>query len=95
MTLDEYICLWDVCRISDYVGMMGVFLVLVCYCLLQLGFLSLKSFIFSFLNFLGSIFLLFSLMYHWNLASVIIEVAWLLISLYGVIQFWINKKSRQ
>ncbi len=93
MTLDDYVCVWDVCRISDYIGLLGVVLVLVCYFLLQFGFLSLKSFTFSFLNFVGSILLLFSLMYHWNLASVVIEVVWLLISLFGVIRFLIKRKK--
>ena len=98
MSLDKWMTNWDVARVSDFIGIIGVLLVLACYFLLQLGMLSLRSFTFSFFNFLGSIFLLFSLFFHWNLASVIIEVAWLLISLYGMIRYFCirkrDKKSR-
>lgn len=36
------------------------------------------------LNLLGALFILYSLIFHWNLASFLIEAAWVLISLIGI-----------
>lgn len=73
---------------STSIGVVGVVLVLVLYLLLQLNKLSSNSFWFSFLNMVASGFVLISLIYSWNLPSVMIEIAWLAISLYGVVK-WI------
>ncbi|HSX13196.1 MAG TPA: hypothetical protein VLE96_02100 [Chlamydiales bacterium] len=72
-------------EISDYVGIFGVLLILICYFLLQTSVLKVKDFFYSFLNLIGAICLLISLLYHWNLASVVIEIAWMMISIYGII----------
>ena len=61
-------------------------LVLFAYLLLQLGKMSPTTICYSFLNTLGSVFILVSLFYHLNIASAVIEVAWLIISLYGLIK---------
>ncbi len=78
---------------SNVIGVLGVILVLVAYLLLQLGKMCQHSFWFSFLNLLGSCFVLISLVYHWNLASVIIEIAWLAISAYGIVSWCIKAIS--
>ena len=70
--------------ISDYIGLFGVLLILAAYTALQVAYLKSKDLSYSLMNLIGSICLLFSLLYHWNLASVVIEVMWFLISLYGV-----------
>jgi uncharacterized membrane protein len=70
--------------VSDYIGLIGVLLVLIAYTMLQLGYLNPKDFSYSLMNLVGSIFLLVSLYFHWNFASVVIEVVWFLISIYGV-----------
>lgn len=81
--------------IPDILGIIGVILVLVFYLLLQIGQCSPEGLLFSAGNFVGSVLLLFSLWYNWNLASVIIEVAWLFISLYGVINYFYKLKKRK
>jgi hypothetical protein len=72
----------------DLLGIIGVLLVLWYYFLLQIGKCTSNSLGFSVGNFIGSILLLISLGFNWNLASVIIEIAWLLISLYGIIKYY-------
>ncbi len=70
--------------ISTYIGLFGVFLILVAYLLLQIGRLNSKDFFYSLMNLFGSMCLLFSLFYHWNFPSVVIEIVWFLISVYGL-----------
>jgi hypothetical protein len=45
-----------------------------------------KGVLFSLLNTLGAVFILISLLYDWNLASFVMEVIWLTLSLYGTIK---------
>ncbi len=71
---------------ANIVGIIGVIIVLWVYILLQLHKLTVADFTFSAVNFLGSVMILFSLFYHWNLPSVIIELSWLSISGYGIVR---------
>lgn len=70
--------------ISNPIGMVGVFLILVSYLLLSTGRWRANTIRFQFLNFLGAILILYSLFFHWNLSSVVIEIAWIIISLVGI-----------
>jgi membrane-associated HD superfamily phosphohydrolase len=83
----------DLHFISDAVGIVGVGVVIISYFLIQIEKITISSSIYLYSNFFGSIMLLFSLFYHWNLASVIIEILWLLISFFGIIRFKILKKK--
>jgi len=69
---------------ADIIGLIGVGLILIAYFLLQIHRLSAQNFSYSLLNFVGAGMILFSLFYAWNTPAVIIEVAWILISLYGM-----------
>lgn len=68
----------------NVIGIIGVIFVLLAYLLLQLDRLKQDSITYSAMNLVGAIFILVSLRYTWNLASGVIEIAWLLISLFGV-----------
>lgn len=68
----------------NIIGIIGVGLVLLAYCFLQLRKIDPKAIPFSLINLLGSILILISLLVFWNLASVIIEIAWIGISSYGL-----------
>ena len=72
----------------DIIGSIGVFIVVGTYLLLQLEMMNSKSLKFSVLNTLGSMMIFYSLMYNWNLASVLIEGFWILISLFGVYKYY-------
>ena len=70
----------------DFVGNIGVALILIAYLFLTLEKLDPKSVLYSVLNGLGALLILVSLYFAFNLSSFIIEIAWLLISLIGLIQ---------
>ncbi|MCK9473098.1 hypothetical protein [Sulfurimonas sp.] len=75
----------------DVIGIVGVAIVVVTYFLLQSEKINSKGFLYSFANAFGSLLVLYSLLYNWNLASFIIEFFWILISLYGLKKWYRNK----
>jgi len=78
--------------LSDIIGMIGVSLIIFAYFMLQLQKFSSEDLSFSLINITGSLLILYSLTYNWNLSSVIIEVFWILISLIGVYKHIKNSK---
>ena len=79
--------------ITDFIGLTGVALLIVTYALLQLDRIDPKGFWYSFNNLLVAILVTVSLVYTPNLASIVIEVFWFLISLYGVIMYFKRKQT--
>ena len=77
--------------LPDLIGFSGVALLIVTYALLQLERIDPKGFWYSFNNLLVAILVTVSLVYTPNLASIVIEVFWFLISLYGVVMFFKRK----
>lgn len=78
---------------GDAIGIAGVLLIVIAYVMMQLDRMDPKKILFSLLNAIGAIFILISLIYDWNLASFIMEIIWITISLYGVYQAWhLNRK---
>jgi len=74
--------------LADIIGVSGAIIILVAYFLLQANKISSEDFLYSFLNLLGSLMILVSLFYEWNLASFVIEIAWIIISLIGIYKWW-------
>ena len=70
--------------LHDVVGLAGVALVVVMYVLLQTGRTSAARPSFSIGNAAGSVLILYSLAFDFNFSAALIEVFWLLISLYGI-----------
>lgn len=79
--------------IANPVGISGVFLILLSYLLLQIDWWRKESVSYSLINFIGSIAILISLLVHFNLASMIIEVVWILISFYGLTRSLIRREK--
>tara|TARA_B100000965_G_scaffold86851_1_gene70344 strand:+ start:1580 stop:1831 length:252 start_codon:yes stop_codon:yes gene_type:complete len=77
--------------LPDLIGLTGVALLIITYALLQLDKIDPKGFWYSFNNLLVAILVTVSLVYTPNLASIVIEVFWFLISLYGVVMFFKRK----
>lgn len=74
---------------ANEIGILGVIVVLYAYMMLQLGRMPANGFTYSLLNTIGSVLILISLAVYWNLASFLIEIAWLFISFYGLINAYI------
>ena len=70
--------------IYDILGIGGVVIILIAYLLLQLEKLSVQDWRYSAANGVGALLILVSLYFSFNLASFIIEIAWLLISIFGL-----------
>ena len=77
----------------DILGSIGVTLIIVTYFLLQLERLSSTGILYSTLNALGALFVIISLMYDFNLSAFIVEAFWALISVFGIIKYYLSKKK--
>ena len=78
--------------LPDIIGLAGVALLIITYALLQLDKIDPKGFWYSFNNLIVAVLVTVSLIYTPNLASIVIEVFWFLISLYGLIM-WNKRKT--
>ena len=72
----------------DFMGNVGVIMILTTYCLLQFGKIDSQSIIYSLLNMLGALFVLISLCFEFNFSAFIIELFWFLISVAGALRFF-------
>lgn len=79
--------------LADSIGMLGVAIVIMPFFLLQLGKMSSDSMWYQMGNAIGSVLIIFSLIYHWNFSSFVIEVLWLIISLIGIFRLLLKKKE--
>tara|TARA_X000000368_G_scaffold321471_1_gene258647 strand:+ start:244 stop:495 length:252 start_codon:yes stop_codon:yes gene_type:complete len=78
--------------IPDIIGLIGVALLISTYALLQFDRIDPKGFWYSFNNMIVAILVTVSLLYNWNLASMVIEVFWFSLSVYGVYKFYKLRK---
>ena len=79
----------------DLIGLIGVIITLVAYLLLQISLLKIEDIAYSAFNALGSVLILYSLFFHWNLSCFVIESFWLGISLFGTVRVLWKRKSRK
>lgn len=68
----------------DGIGMLGTFLVVLAYCLLQLERIDPRALSYNVINLVGAGCLLLSLCFNFNLASFVIELFWIAASLVGL-----------
>ena len=71
---------------SDLLGLLGAAVILVAYALNQLERLASNDWRFPAVNFAGSVMIMISLFYAFNLPSVVIEIFWMAISLFGTLR---------
>jgi hypothetical protein len=77
----------------DLAGFIGVLLIVIAYLLPQLDKLPSSSLSFSLLNAAGSLLIILSLIFKFNVSAFLIEVFWFLISLIGLTKWWLRESS--
>lgn len=70
----------------DCAGLLGVLAILLAYYLLQAGRLHGHALIYQLLNAFGALAVLVSLLYAFNLSAFVMELAWLVVSIYGIVR---------
>jgi len=78
-------------EIPDLIGYTGVALLIITYAMLQLDKIDPKGFWYSFNNMIVAILVTVSLLHTMNKASMVIEVFWFIISVYGVVMYFKRK----
>ncbi len=78
----------------DFIGNIGVFMILLAYFLLQIDKIDNKSIKFSAMNLFGALFICISLYFDFNLSAFIIEFSWLLISFVGIFKTLADRKVK-
>lgn len=80
--------------LADIVGLAGAFCYLLAYALLQLRFLKIEDWHYALLNVLGGVALIYSLIWNFNLGSLITQIAWLAFTIIGYTRFLIEKHRK-
>jgi hypothetical protein len=78
----------------DFVGNVGVVVLMVTYLMLQLNRLSSDSLAYSVLNAAGAGLIVVSLLFDFNLSALLMEVFWVLISFVGIYRYFRLKALR-
>jgi predicted membrane protein len=78
--------------IYQWIGFIGMAFVVIAYLFLQINKYTIRSLEYQLLNLVGAILLLISLFVHFNLGSFIIEIFWIIITIYGIV---INIKEKK
>lgn len=90
MNVWDYTYTW-----SDFVGNVGVVLLVSTFALLQFGKIDAKGFWYSFNNMTVAVLLGINLYYKPNISSIIIEIFWFILSVYGLLQWYKNNKLKK
>lgn len=84
----EFIYAWH-----DIAGNAGVIMVLMAYLWFQLGKMDPHGLYYSLLNGMGSLLIVVSLLFKFNLSAFLVEAAWVLISCIGIWR-WLKGSNR-
>ena len=79
----------------DFVGTIGTAVIIVTYILLQTERIKSVSLLYSLLNAAGAGLILVSLLFSFNFSAFMVEFFWLLISLFGIVKFFLQKSDAQ
>jgi hypothetical protein len=78
----------------DFVGNVGVIVLMITYLMLQLNKLRSDALAYSVLNAAGASLIVVSLLYDFNLSALLMEVFWVLISFVGIFRYFRVKGSQ-
>ncbi len=77
----------------DFIGSIGVGLIILTYVLLQTEKIRSENLSYSVLNGLGAALIVFSLFYNFNFSAFVVESLWVLISIYGIGKYFLKGKK--
>ena len=80
--------------LTDLIGFAGAAVLMVVYLANQQRWLSSKDWRYPAANLAGSVLILFSLLFTWNFPSLVIEVFWALISIWGLMKARAENNAR-
>ena len=75
----------------DFFGTLGVLLIVAGYFLLQVGRVQFDNPAYSWLNLIGALMILTSLLFTFNFSSFVIEIFWIAISAIGLVRAYRKK----
>jgi hypothetical protein len=78
--------------LADVIGMIGSAMCIVAYAYSNVT-QRLNYTIFNLLNLVGALLLVISLTVHFNLASMVLEVVWAGIALFGLARIWLGRSA--
>jgi hypothetical protein len=74
--------------LHDIAGVIGSVIVIVAYFATQAGWFGVNDPRFAWANLVGAVLIIFSLLMDFNLAAFIMEIFWILISLFGLVRYY-------
>lgn len=77
----------------DFVGSIGVGIIILTYVLLQTGRIKSETLRYSILNAAGATLIIVSLLYSFNFSAFVVEFFWVLISIYGIAKYFLKGKK--
>ena len=81
-------------NLPSIIGYGGVVLVLIAYGLLASGRMSNDDWRYPILNIVGTLGIAYSLLYQWNLPSMVAQLVWIAISIVGLMRIAKIKKAK-
>jgi hypothetical protein len=76
--------------LADAIGLVGSAMMVVAYAYSNMA-KTVDFLFFNLLNLVGSLLLIASLMVHFNLASMLLEIVWSIIALLGLAKAWVSR----
>lgn len=78
--------------IPSIIGMVGAGMILLAYLLLQMGKMTTSGLWYTVVNLVGSLMILFSLFFDFNLPALFIEVVWITVSVVALVRLFIKRR---
>ena len=75
----------------DVAGLIGSAIVIIAYFATQAGWFSANDPRFAWANLIGAALIIASLTMDWNLAAFVMEIFWILISVYGRLRYYAHR----
>lgn len=78
--------------IPSIIGMAGAGMILLAYLLLQMGKMTTEGLWYTVINLVGSLMILFSLFFDFNLPALFIEVVWITVSVVALVRLFLKRR---